>query len=186
MKAIIIEGIDNCGKDTLISKIIEKYPTSLIIHCSKPYSKHFSSNEQDMLFETYANNLVGGLYSNTHIVILNRSWIGEYVYGTLYRGRDKQTILNNILDIEKKLKNIDITYIQLLSSSPQLALEHEDGKSLSVGKLENVKNEIKLFEEVFNASTIANKHIIYVNKEGSDEFKPKGAILNEVLKYIGA
>ena len=50
MKLIIIEGTDNTGKDTLISKILEKYPTATVMHCGKPITKKYSSKEQDELF----------------------------------------------------------------------------------------------------------------------------------------
>ena len=45
MKLIIIEGTDNTGKDTIISKLLEKYPTVTLIHCSAPYSKKYSSKK---------------------------------------------------------------------------------------------------------------------------------------------
>ena len=89
MKLIIIEGTDNTGKDTIISKLLEIYPTSTVIHCGKPITKKYSSQEQDELFKLYANNIVNKLYDNTHIIIMNRSHIGEYVYGTMYRKRDE-------------------------------------------------------------------------------------------------
>ena len=72
MKLIIIEGTDNTGKDTLISKILEKYPTATVIHCGKPITKKYSSKEQDELFRIYAENIVEGKYDNTHVIIMNR------------------------------------------------------------------------------------------------------------------
>ena len=52
MKLIIIEGTDNTGKDTLISKILEKYPTATVIHCGKPITKKFLKryNQQQTQF----------------------------------------------------------------------------------------------------------------------------------------
>ena len=43
MKLIIIEGTDNTGKDTLIAKLLEKYPTATLIHCGKPLTKKYSA-----------------------------------------------------------------------------------------------------------------------------------------------
>ena len=41
------------GLSNLISKILEKYPTATIIHCGKPLTKKYSSEEQDELFKVY-------------------------------------------------------------------------------------------------------------------------------------
>ena len=79
MKLIIIEGTDNTGKDTIISKILERFPTTALIHCGKPFSKKYSAKEQDQLFSTYVNNIVKGKYDSTHCIIMKRSHIGGYV-----------------------------------------------------------------------------------------------------------
>ena len=39
MKTIIIEGMDNTGKNTIIQKLMEKYSVVKIIHSGKPKSK---------------------------------------------------------------------------------------------------------------------------------------------------
>ena len=36
MYLIIIEGTDNIGKDTLISRLIEDFETVTLIHCGSP------------------------------------------------------------------------------------------------------------------------------------------------------
>jgi len=184
MKLIIVEGTDNTGKDTIISKILEYYPTSTIIHCSKPFSNKYSSKEQDELFNLYANNIINGLYDNTHIIIMNRSHIGEFVYGRLYRNRDPILTLNMINNIDEKLlscKKLDIRYIQLLSSSLDLLHKNEDNKSLSKGDINKIKLEKQYFEEIFDFSKL-NKKLIYVNN--GDEFRNLKDIVNEVIKFI--
>lgn len=182
MKLIIIEGTDNTGKDTLISKLLEKFPTSTIIHCGKPCSKQYSGNEQDALFEVYANNIVNGAYGNTHVIIMNRSHIGEYVYGVLYRGRDKEDVKKMIWNIDNYLKEYcDVYYVQLLCSSEFLLAKNEDEKSLSNGNAEKIEIEKSKFLEIFNESKL-NKKLVWVNED--DHFRPVNDIFNEVWKFV--
>ena len=189
MKLIIIEGTDNTGKDTLISKILEKYPTATIIHCGKPLTKKYSSNEQDELFKLYANNIVNKKYDNTHVIIMNRSHIGEYVYGVLYRNRSKDEVGEMIIDINKILysrKDLEIRYIQLLSNSENLLRNNEDGKSLSNGNAEKILKEAHQFEEIFNLINIDDKckKLIYVNE--GDSFRSREDIFNEAWRFINS
>lgn len=184
MKLIIVEGTDNTGKDTIISKILEYYPTSTIIHCGKPFSNKYSIKEQDELFDLYANNIINGLYKNTHIIIMNRSHIGEFVYGRLYRNREPISTIQMIENIDNKLlncHNLEVKYIQLLSSSMELLHRNEDNKSLSKGDVEKIKLERQYFEEIFDLSKL-NKKLIYVNN--GDEFRNINDIVNEVVKFI--
>lgn len=185
MKLLIIEGMDNIGKDTLISKILEKFPTVTLIHCSKPYSKKFSSEEQDSLFETYARAIVEHKYDNTHIVIMNRSHIGEFVYGCLYRNRLYQQVEEMISNINKLLlsrEDLDIKYVQLLCSSNYLLSKNEDGDSLSEGDVQKINSERDAFEYIFGTCELPNKKLVYVNK--GDEFRSRESIFNEVWKFI--
>lgn len=183
MKLIIVEGPDNCGKDTLISKIIENFPTVTMIHCSKPLSKKYSTNEQNILFESYINNICSGFYNNTHLVLLNRGFHGEYVYGTLYRKRLENDVLNMINKLEQKLidNKINVYYIQLMSSNYDLLSRNEDGKSLSDGDLYKIEVECNMFLHVYENSKL-NKKLIYINNE--DKFRTRESILNEVLSFV--
>ena len=101
MYLIIIEGTDNIGKDTLISRLIEDFETVTLIHCGSPKCICFTSHEQDTKFIKYANNIKNGLYDNTDVIIMNRSHIGEYVYGQLYRKRGANNI-KTMLDKDRK------------------------------------------------------------------------------------
>ena len=189
MKLIIIEGTDNTGKDTLISKILEKYPTATIIHCGKPVTKKYSSREQDELFKLYANNIITGKYDNTHVIIMNRSHIGEFVYGVLYRNRDMfevENMINDINDILYSRNDLKIRYIQLLSNSEELLKHNEDGKSLSNGNVEKITTEAEQFKTIFNNINIKeeDKRLIYVNEE--DHFRSREDIFNEAIRFINS
>lgn len=180
MKLIIIEGPDNCGKDSLIKKIEEQFLTCTIIHYTKPENKYI----QNTIFRGYAYSIISKKY-DTDVVILNRSHYGEYVYGCIYRGitdKDALDIIDEIDDIYIN-NNIETYYIQLISSSPELLLKNEDNKSLSNGKIDKIKNEINRFIEVFEHSKLKNKKLIYVNE--NDSFRNLDDIHKEALKFIG-
>lgn len=187
MKLIIIEGTDNTGKDTLISKILEKYPTATVMHCGKPITKKYSSKEQDELFRIYAQNIVEGKYDNTHVIIMNRSHIGEYVYGVLYRKRNNEEVeqmINDVNDILYYREDLEIKYIQLLSSSKELLKNNEDGKSLSNGNVEKINTEANQFKEIFDKINIkeSDKYLIYVNE--GNVFRSREDIFNEAYRFI--
>jgi len=185
MKVIIIEGTDNIGKDSLISRIIEEFPTTTLIHCSVPYSKNnnIAAKEQDLLFRSYVDAINNGSYGNTHCVILNRSWIGEYVYGVMYRNRDETDITCKINQWEDELmQHNDVYYIQLLSTSSTLLQRNEDDKSLSNGDVTKIVEETTRFENIFKCSNIINKKLIYVNED--NKFKSKETIQHTVLRFI--
>lgn len=178
MKLIIIEGPDNCGKNTLINKISENFLTITNIHYTKPENKYI----QNTVFRGYAYAIVNKVY-DTDAVILNRSHYGEYVYGCLYRGisdKDALDIINEIDDIYLKY-NIDVYYIQLLSTSDKLLVKNDDNKSLSKGNIEAISAEQRRFKSVFDKSNL-NKILIYVND--GENFRSQNDIYNEAIKFI--
>lgn len=184
MYLIIVEGTDNIGKDTVINQLCNLFETVTLIHCSSPTTKVFKSLEQDNKFICYANNIIDGLYDNTDVIIMNRSHIGEYVYGQLYRKRHRDDInkmLNIVDDILLSREDLKIKYIQLLSSSIELRKKYDDNKSLSNMDDELMKKENELFLEAYKDSSL-DKCLIYVNDE--DGFLPKEEIFNEVVDFL--
>ena len=178
MKLIIIEGPDNCGKNTLINKISENFLTVTNIHYTKPENKYI----QNTVFRGYAYAIVNKVY-DTDAVILNRSHYGEFVYGCLYRGisdKDALDIISEIDDIYLK-NNIDVYYIQLLSTSDKLLLKNDDNKSLSKGNIESIAAEQRRFRTVFDSSKL-NRTLILVND--GEKFKSPDDIYNEAINFI--
>ena len=180
MKLIIIEGPDNCGKDSLIKKIEEQFLTCTIVHYTKPENKYI----QNTIFRGYAYSIITKKY-DTDVVILNRSHYGEYVYGCMYRGVSDKDAIEIISEIDDMYinNNVDAYYIQLMSTSPELLLRNEDFKSLSNGKLENISQEILRFTQIYDYSKLPKKKIIYVND--GDKFRDINEIHEEALKFIG-
>ena len=187
MKLIIIEGPDNCGKNTLIQNIVDNNDIIEVIHCHKPVNPDRDPFEEmtDTYYQHY-NNIVNE-YKNNYIdvIVFNRFYQSEYVYGPLYRNGDPDKIKELINDIEIKLiYNIgweNIYYVQLLSDSPDVLINNEDGQSLSTGQYDMINEELKRFKDVYDMS-ILNKRIIYVNI--NNEFRKKEYILNDFNNFI--
>lgn len=196
MKIVIIEGPDNTGKNTIISNLIETNPISKIIHCGKPESSDSKKAyfQQLLTFTKYANIAMNDYaVGDEDVLIFNRFYQGEYVYGQMYRGGDKEKIIDLINYIEdtrlcspNTIDTNDLYYVQLMSTSSQLLKNNDDAKSLSQAKLDLIEKEQQLFKEVFELSSIKKKKIIYVNKEGTDEFKTREEILDEFTKFINS
>jgi hypothetical protein len=184
-KIIIIEGTDNSGKDTLIKNLISHYKDNNFIevkHFCKPKSHSVidAAAEQNESFISTAN-MINEV--DNRFIIFNRAWYGEYIYGTLYRGRTKEDVLKNILEVEEILKtdNNDISFI-LLYGEPEFLEKNDDGQSLSEGKKEIIEEEGQLFKEIFEKSTLEKKKLIEVTK--NHQFISQEEILQNVLNTV--
>lgn len=185
MKIVIIEGPDNTGKNTLIHDLLEKNEITKVIHCSTPKPCDDPLKAQTQYFVDLANECIFES-KKTDVIVFNRYYQGEYVYGQIYRNEDPKKIMNVIGYLETKfryeLSNVDIYYVQLLSSDPEMLINMDDGKSLSKADKDKITREIELFKEVFDKSLISNKRIIYVND--GDHFRSREDILDEFNKFI--
>lgn len=181
MKVIIIEGPDNCGKDTLINQLSNHYNTQ-VFHATVPKTKN--------LYDHYYNGIIHDTleeyYKQDKTIIHNRSIYGEYVYGPKYRGLSKEEAFKLISNIEiGQLKTFipadELYFILLTTTNVDLLVNNDDGKSIS-NKKDDISDEINSFNEIFNLSTIKNKKCIYVND--NDTFKLKDDIYNDVINFI--
>lgn len=186
MKIIVIEGTDNTGKDTLIKGIKSHCKGLKVkeIHCTGPteIDPIFAGIEQDYKFMQLVNTITNGKL-DCDVLILNRSWYGEFVYGAIYRDRKRNDVKKMIWAIEEKLKDYDMSYIQLLSNSVSLLINNDDGKSLSNNNMGLMLMERKHFEQIIFHSHCKKKKIIWVN-EIDGQWKSKDEILEEALKVI--
>lgn len=192
-KLIIVEGMDNTGKTTLINRLEKTLVNSTetpskvkIIHLTKP-PKDIPKDEIESYMNTYYDTITSQLLDN-HIIslydyiILDRGYLSEYVYGPLYRNRNELDITVNNLIYEKKLINFykdNVILILLNSTSNTFLKNNEDNESLSNinDKLLNIERE-KFFEG-FENSIICNKKLYNVNKSGNELFKD---VLPEIIK----
>lgn len=185
MKIIIIEGPDNTGKNTLIHDLLENNEITKVIHCSTPKPSDNVLRDQAKYFCRLANECIIES-KNTNIIVFNRYYQGEYVYGQIYRNEDPEDIMYMINYIEQKFDyefdDSEIYYVQLLSTNPEMLIKMDDGKSLSKANKEKIETELKLFKEVYDNSKIKKKHIIYVND--GDNFRTREDILLEFNDFI--
>lgn len=186
-KIIIIEGQDNTGKDTLIRGL-----ESLENTTTKQY--HFTSPEkylpdvedkkvaQYTQFSDIFKNVREDVKSKQYdLIILNRSHIGEWVYGPIYRGTNSEWIFDEFeIEYEDIIRQ---STLFLLLAPPELSINYDDGLSHST-KVTDKKREQRLFIEAFSKSSIKNKMIVGVHKQGTSEFRDKKDILKDVTNFI--
>ena len=158
---IVIEGLDRCGKDSTINYIRQNYlisPNIMTIGSSKPYLKakdHTAWAKES--FNTILTMLLCAKKNNIN-VILNRSWIGEYIYGPLYRKANPEWILdfeNNLLNL---LGDVKVLLIMLTDLGKNI-VNRDDGKSLAIDE-KQFNIERLLFHEYFKKTHIKNKILI--------------------------
>lgn len=182
-KIIIIEGPDNCGKDTLINKLKDYYRDVRVLHAGIPTS--------DNLFEFYYNGLIhdtiAGYYDNSiNAVIHNRSIYGEYVYGPKYRHESKELIESLIHKLEVGqlrtfIPSRNLYFILLTSSSSDLLVKNDDGLSYS-SKKNDIEDELQAFNDIFDKSIIENKKKVFVND--GNNFRGKDDIYKDVIHFV--
>ena len=182
-KVIIIEGPDNCGKDTLINKLRDYFKSTKVIHAGIPLSDNlFSFYYEGLIHET-----LDGYYDHSlNAVIHNRSIYGDYVYGPKYRNESKEEVTQIIHKLEiGQLKTFifskDLYLILLTSNDSDLLVNNDDGLSISSKKYD-IDDEIDAFNDVFELSTIANKKRIFVNN--GCYFRDKNDIYKDVIEFI--
>lgn len=195
MKLVIIEGPDNTGKNTVIQGLMEHYNFVKVEHCSKPKSIKAEDiqTEQINFFYNLVNNDIKEYMmlgpNNIDMIIHNRSVYGEYVYGCMYRNCSDyyaEELINQCEirynKMNKMHDDFEVYLVMLLTNDSNVIVKNEDGKSLSNGKLDKIKEEQNRFERIFNKSILYNKKIVYVDNNGS--FRDKADILNEILNFI--
>jgi thymidylate kinase len=187
-QVFIIEGPDRCGKGTIIENLIRctNAQNYLILHSGKPNTKNLSAQrvkENQYYYNHNQIKLIKENYQNYDLIIFDRSYIGEYVYGNLYRSMNytpedlKNFEQSSYINWLNKTHNCSLQLI-LVSDSPENRLSREDGNSLAGFKLGVMKSEELLFKEYFNASTIENKFYLDWTKE---DFSQLNNIMNSVI-----
>lgn len=167
-QVIIVEGPDRCGKGTFIESIKNTTLNSNVIHIHSSAPPKSLDNNKKVLWSTEYNiNLIDNvniLSKTNDIIILDRSYIGEYVYGTLYRNAGYTE--DDFIEFEKEyldLDNINFSLINFKDNVNDL-ITREDGKSASSFFHDKVKElkqiEIDMFDNLHNLSIIKYKKTI--------------------------
>jgi thymidylate kinase len=162
---LIIEGMDRCGKSTLIEQLRKNYflnPNIFIHHSSSP-PKVTDPNEWEivhyrkLLDTSYALN-----YTHDFDVIFDRFHLGAIVYGKKYRNADPE----NIYSIEQMyIHPQDEIALVLLTDWTHNIMDRNDDKSIE-GSPSEFDETRQAFEEAFNRSIIPNKLHINIHENG--------------------
>lgn len=179
---IIIEGPDRAGKGTLIDTLRNqiKSPFVAVIHSSKPPKN--TDNPRDWSY-MYNHNLLSTIkrIDNNDFIILDRSYIGEYVYGPIYR--DVKYQLEDFKEIDKWITGrlADQYNIMLITivDNPNALLQRSDGLSNSE-YISDICKEVEQFKELHYYSEI--KHKLLINWRHVSE--PFDIHLKNQAKYI--
>lgn len=177
-KLIIVDGMDNTGKSTLIARltnVLEQLGnTTITIHSQKP-PKDIAPEDTAAYQHKYYLNLIDRLVSLKHehkynYIILDRGWVSEYVYGPLYRNRSKQEIVEDNIVLDKKVLSEFSTmpsdvYLIMLLGSTQFLISQEDGKSLSDNDETLINIEREEFEKGYDYSLIDKKNYYEVDSD---------------------
>lgn len=155
MLCFFVEGLDNVGKTTFIKRLADIY-----LECGYiPVIMHSDAKQDYFELVKRIKDVFTTEYSSStkYVVFLDRSWIDEFVYGQIYRGRDELDIRKQICDIvddlktppeafasykqegftEEECREMWIDYIRdhfyeiYLQGSTDFVIAHEDNKSLS-------------------------------------------------------
>ena len=192
MKLLIIEGPDRCGKDTLISGLCKQASNSIVRHFGsvkgntdlekRDYQFQFFKKEFQLASERNKFEMPDRERYPRDIYIWNRSHLGEFVYGTLYRKTNPQ---NWVYEIEKMFGfHVDVSvYLVLLTADPKFLCAKDDGLSFTA-EHEKKKIELDLFKQAYTYSNIINKKTIKVGNDISLDYLDKDIILDTVNKFL--
>lgn len=154
---ILIEGLERCGKTSMVNHLrsVIKNPKLIVNHCAKPPKGLSQAETREWSQRYYFELLVkfGALSKEGWDIIMDRAHIGEYVYGTMYRGN---AVADDFMFFPEQFIDISDAYLILLTDDPVKVLSREDGMSLSQSK-SMVEFERMRFIDGFNKSKIMNK-----------------------------
>lgn len=151
---IIIDGPDNTGKDSAIAKVLEHIPNATV----QRFVGTKKQGDDALQYQTSIyKNFIDSLSSPTspEVIILNRCWVGEMVYGPLYRQEDYVACTNMVFDMFDSIPHdIDVKYIYL-TAPVNFLVRNDDGLSLSNASKDLIATELQVFDVVFS---ILNNH----------------------------
>lgn len=190
MKLLCLEGCDRTGKNTLIQSLLSIAENSVVRHFGTAKGETFlEKNANQFSFFDKEFKLAGRREDFTiydpirypyDLWIWNRSHLGEYVYGSLYRNSKPEWIFElertNNFHIDPNVYHI------LLYAEPDFLCKMDDGKSFT-SKVEEKEKELNLFKYAFGRSLIRNKLAVQVD-DGNGNYRPQIDIFNEVKQFI--
>lgn len=168
---LILEAPDNCGKSTQVQKLIHLFHDKSIHQLHYSSVKGFNNNVEIFTYscKMYSDmfKLLYSNYKDMHF-ILDRSHIGEMVYGPMYRDYEGDYVLN-IENYWREDKDFwDEIYLITFIDTPVRLIERDDGLSFSID-LEKKAKEVELFQKAHERSLIKNKLLIDIKNLNENE-----------------
>lgn len=186
MKTIIFEAQDRCGKDSYIKALTSNLQNYTVRHWSFPQgTTDFARTVwQKRTFQeefSHWSTLRHQFSNSNHILFWNRSHLGEFVYGTLYRDSNPESWVPQLETLYGFAQDSEIYLIQLVADAGFLSL-HDDGNSYAENP-EQRALEAELFHKAIQQSTIQNKLTIKINN--GNDYRDFTSIENEIKEFVG-
>jgi hypothetical protein len=194
MKLLIIEGLDNVGKNFLVSGLSSNFDNFCVRHFTSPprglSEEDAISNQKREFFREFLfyqkmsewEELSSTGRELSSLYVWNRSHLGEIVYGNIYRGYDATPWVISLED-HFSFDVIEDVYLLLMTSSdPEFLIRKDDGKSFSIER-EKKEREMFLFNEAFSKSKIKKKCYLEVNTP-SGEYLSAESIREKVMNFL--
>lgn len=160
---IIIEGMDNTGKTTLINQLREVYTNSAVIHSSKPPNSVKNKCEWETSYYYQMSEM--SVQANMNM-IFDRFHLGTYVYGIQFRGYLDDEVSELFDLVETSLMSTDKPVFLITLVDYGDAIMNRDD-SLSFEKTADDYDATKrLFEEAHDKSSIVPKLLINISDNG--------------------
>jgi hypothetical protein len=185
---IIIEGPDNTGKDTLQKNLQNKLGDCITFHFTSPPSSVHKLEKLNYQvngwYNTWLNTKQSMEIGNLKFGIWNRSHLGEYVYGPMYRNIPTNLIVEEIEKFENTYFNSNDIKIHLVILIPQVStvIKNDDGLSHSI-EIEDKINEIYKFKQFLDITSIKDSFIYEVCLPNG-EFKNEITIRDQILDRL--
>ena len=190
MKLLIIEGLDRCGKNTLIHNLTSQAENYVVRHWgtakgTNDYEKRdhqyqFFKKEFQLASDRNKFEMPDATRYPRDLWIWNRAHLGEFVYGDLYRNtKPKDWVMRMEQDF-----SFDIdpsVYLLFLYAPPEFLCKNDDGLSFTA---DVSKKELELlkFHSAFSESKIMNKKSIAVSD--GETYRSAQDIFQEVDNWL--
>ena len=184
MKLLIIEGLDRCGKNTLIHNLTSQAENYVVRHWgtakgTNDYEKRdhqyqFFKKEFQLASDRNKFEMPDATRYPRDLWIWNRAHLGEFVYGDLYRNtKPKDWVMRMEQDF-----SFDIdpsVYLLFLYAPPEFLCKNDDGLSFTA--------DVSLkFHSAFSESKIMNKKSIAVSD--GETYRSAQDIFQEVDNWL--
>lgn len=163
------DQIDNVGKSTQIENIKQLFNNQIFqtLHYSsiKGLSKEDNIRYSEHLYDDMFSLFEDSNYNRN--IICDRSHLGEYVYGKMYRDYDPDWIFSLEQDYSYSTRMWNRLSLITFIDEPQNLIDRDDGLSFSTD-LDKKTEEIERFVKAHNRSMIKHKALININGKDAD------------------